>query len=73
MRDALREVGYDVPPTEANFVWLPLGDDTTAWAAACEDRKLIVRGFAGHGARVTISTPDENDRFLAAARELAPS
>ena len=73
VRDALRECGYDVPPTEANFVWVPLGDDTTGWAAACEQRGLIVRGFAGHGARVTVSTPDENDRFLAAARELAPS
>ncbi len=31
---------------------------------------MIVRGFAGHGARVTISTPEENDRFLDAAREL---
>ncbi len=73
VRDALRAAGYDIPPTQANFVWVPLGDDTAAWSAACEDRKLIVRGFAGHGARVTISTPEENDRFLAAARELAPS
>jgi histidinol-phosphate aminotransferase len=32
---------------------------------------VIVRGFAGSGARVTIGTPDENDRFLAAAAELA--
>ncbi len=73
VRDALRAVGYDIPPTQANFVWVPLGDDTAAWSAACEQRKLIVRGFAGHGARVTISTPEENDKFLAAARELAPS
>jgi histidinol-phosphate aminotransferase len=73
VRDALRELGYDVPPTQANFVWLPLGDDTAAWSAACEDRKVIVRSFAGHGARVTIGTPAENDRFLAAAAELAAS
>jgi conjugative relaxase-like TrwC/TraI family protein len=33
----------------------------------------IVRAFAGHGARVTISSAEENDRFLTAARELAPS
>jgi histidinol-phosphate/aromatic aminotransferase/cobyric acid decarboxylase-like protein len=32
---------------------------------------VIVRAFAGAGARVTISSPDENDRFLAVARELA--
>jgi histidinol-phosphate aminotransferase len=71
VRDALRSAGYDVPPTQANFVWVPLGEATAQWALDCEDRKVIVRGFAGHGARVTVSTPDENDRFIAAAVELA--
>jgi histidinol-phosphate aminotransferase len=72
VRETLRGYGYDVPPTQANFVWIPLGDATASWAAACEERKVIVRGFAGHGARITVSTPQENDRFLAAAAELAP-
>ena len=71
VRSALLDAGYDVPPTQANFVWLPLGDSTVDWSAGCEQRKVIVRGFAGHGARVTIGTPEENDRFLDAARELA--
>jgi histidinol-phosphate aminotransferase len=66
----LRELGYDVPPSEANFVWVPLGDGTTQWAAGCEQRRVIVRAFAGSGARVTIGTPEENDRFLEAAAEL---
>jgi histidinol-phosphate aminotransferase len=64
--------GYDVPPSQANFIWLPLGEATAQWAAGCEQRKVIVRAFAGHGARVTISTAEDNDRFLGAARELAP-
>lgn len=71
VRHALRELGYEVPRTEANFVWLPLGERTAAWAAGCEERGVIVRAFAGSGARVTVSSPDENDRFLAAARDLA--
>jgi histidinol-phosphate aminotransferase len=71
VRDRLRELGYDVPPTQANFVWVPLGERTLGWAAGCEDRKVIVRPFAGDGARVTIGEPAENDRFLAAAAELA--
>jgi histidinol-phosphate aminotransferase len=69
----LRELcamGYPVPPSEANFVWLPLGDATTEWAAGCEERGVIVRPFAGSGVRVTIGTPDENDRFLSAAADL---
>lgn len=68
---ALVEMGYEVPPSEANFVWLPLGGATAEWAAACEQRGVIVRAFAGQGARVTIGSVDENDRFLAAARALA--
>ncbi|HZY76209.1 MAG TPA: histidinol-phosphate transaminase [Jatrophihabitantaceae bacterium] len=63
----LAALGYDVPPTQANFVWFPLGDATTAWAAACEEQKVIVRAFAGAGARVTISNREENDAFLQAA------
>jgi histidinol-phosphate aminotransferase len=65
-------MGYDIPPTQANFVWFPLGDATAEWAAGCEERKVIVRAFAGSGARVTISNAEENDAFLTAARELAP-
>jgi histidinol-phosphate aminotransferase len=70
VRDALLELGYQVPPSHANFVWLPLGANTLAWAAQCEERKVIVRAFDGSGARVTISSPEENDRFLAVAAEL---
>ncbi|HVU91619.1 MAG TPA: aminotransferase class I/II-fold pyridoxal phosphate-dependent enzyme, partial [Jatrophihabitans sp.] len=66
----LLELGYEVPPSQANFVWLPLGEATTQWAAGCEERKVIVRAFAGSGVRVTISSPEENDRFLAAAADL---
>lgn len=73
VRTALLEFGYDVPPTQANFVWLPLGEATTAWAAGCEECQVIVRPFAGHGVRITIGTPEENDRLLGAAKQLAGS
>jgi histidinol-phosphate aminotransferase len=70
---ALRTLGYEVPPTQANFVWLPLGERSLDWAAALAERKLIVRPFAGTGVRVTISTEQENDRVIEAARELTAS
>jgi histidinol-phosphate aminotransferase len=63
-------LGYEVPESQANFVWLALGEATTAWARACEERQVIVRPFAGDGVRVTIGSVEENDRFLAAAAEL---
>jgi histidinol-phosphate aminotransferase len=67
VREMLLAMGYQIPPTEANFVWFPLGDDTTDWAATCERHGVIVRAFAGSGARVTIGSAEENDRLLAAA------
>jgi histidinol-phosphate aminotransferase len=67
---ALREQGWDIPVSQANFVWFPLGADTAAFAAGCEQRGLIVRAFAGSGARVTIGTPEENDRLLEATAQL---
>jgi histidinol-phosphate aminotransferase len=67
VRSELLAMGYDVPPTQANFVWLPLGERTRAFSEHCLDHKVIVRAFLGEGARVTIGNPDENDTFLAAA------
>jgi histidinol-phosphate aminotransferase len=65
--EALRKLLPEVPESQANFVWLPLGDRSAAFAAACEARGVIVRPFQGDGVRVTIGTPAENDTFLAAA------
>jgi histidinol-phosphate aminotransferase len=66
-------MGYDVPPSQANFVWVPMGADTLTWGGGCAEHKVIVRPFDGFGSRVTIGTPEENDQFLAAARVLAPT
>jgi histidinol-phosphate aminotransferase len=65
--EALRKLSVDVPTSQANFVWLPLGDRAAAFGAACEGRGIIVRPFQPDGVRVTIGTPTENDAFLAAA------
>jgi histidinol-phosphate aminotransferase len=64
---ALRADGWTVPDTEANFVWLRLGDDTTRFGEACEAAGIAVRPFAGEGARVSIGTSAANDAFLAIA------
>jgi histidinol-phosphate aminotransferase len=65
--EALRKLAVDVPVSQANFVWLPLGDRSAAFGAGCESRGVIVRPFQPDGVRVTIGTPEENDAFLAAA------
>jgi histidinol-phosphate aminotransferase len=68
VRDELLAAGFEVPESEANFVWLPLGERTVAFAEHCSNAKILVRPFAGDGVRVTIAGADENDAFLAAAR-----
>ena len=69
VRDELLAQGWNVPPTEANFVWLRLGEHTPAFAAACEQAGIAVRPFGAEGARISIGDAEANDAFLAVARE----
>jgi len=64
---ALRDAGFEVPDSQANFVWLPLGQRSADFAQHCADRGVLVRPFAGEGVRVTIGLPEEDDAFLSAA------
>ena len=65
--DALREQGWQVPDAQGNFVWLPLGERTGEFAAAAEEAGVMVRPFAGEGARVSIGEPAGNDVLLKVA------
>ncbi|MFJ8279577.1 histidinol-phosphate transaminase [Streptomyces griseoviridis] len=67
--DGLRAQGWTVPETQANFVWLRLGERTAAFAEACERHGVVVRPFAGEGVRVTVGETEANDIFLKAAAE----
>lgn len=60
----LAEQGWDVPESQANFVWLRLGERTLDFAAVCERAGVVVRPFAGEGVRVTIGENEANDLFL---------
>lgn len=66
VRAALVGAGYEVPVSEANFVWLPVGDGALDLAQRCADAGVLVRAFAGNGVRVSTGTPQENDAFLRA-------
>jgi histidinol-phosphate aminotransferase len=74
VHDGLRDQGWSqLPASEANFVWLRLGQRTTDFAAACEAAGVVVRPFAGEGARVTIGEPEANDIFLRVAADFVSS
>jgi histidinol-phosphate aminotransferase len=68
VRAELLMMGYPVPDSQANFVWLPLSERTTAFNDHCLEHKIVIRPYPGDGARVTVGDPAENDAFLAAAR-----
>lgn len=67
MLDGLRAQGWDLVDTEANFVWLPLGERTAACAVEASDAGVIVRPFAGEGIRVSVGETEATDIFLAVA------
>jgi histidinol-phosphate aminotransferase len=71
VRVELLAMGYPVPDSQTNFVWLPLGGQTAAFTEHCLEHKIVIRPFPGDGARVTIGDPAENEAFLATAQSWA--
>lgn len=74
VRRALVALGLDVAPSEANFLFIDVRRDGEETFRALLQRGVIVRpmrpyGFPTH-LRVTIGTVRENDRFIAALREV---
>ena len=68
----LEEMGYDVVPSESNFVFFgPFANAPAAWQEFL-DCGVLIRdvGVAGH-LRATIGLPHENDAFLTAAKEVS--
>jgi histidinol-phosphate aminotransferase len=68
VRHELLGQGWMVPPAEANFIWMPLGEASVEFADSCHQAGVSVRPFAPDGVRVTIGDPEANDAFLAAAQ-----
>jgi histidinol-phosphate aminotransferase len=67
VRSELLAMGWSVPATEANFVWLRLGAETADFANACGSAGISIRPFGGEGARVSIGEKEANDAFLEVA------
>ncbi|MGB9223275.1 histidinol-phosphate transaminase [Mycobacterium sp.] len=64
----LRAAGFTLPPSQANFVWLPLASRTRDFVERAADARIVVRPYGTDGVRVTIGAPEENDAFLRFAR-----
>jgi len=64
----LADAGVGVPEAQGNFVWFATGERTGEFAAAADDLGIVVRPFAGAGARVSIGETEANDRVIELAR-----
>jgi histidinol-phosphate aminotransferase len=64
----LRDAGFTLPPSQSNFVWLPLGPRTPDFVERAADARIVVRPYGTDGVRVTVGAPDENDALLRFAR-----
>lgn len=69
LREGLAALDVPTPPTEANFVWLPLRDRGAALEEACISRGVSVRRFP-EGVRVTVGQPEVGDAVIDAGRSL---
>jgi histidinol-phosphate aminotransferase len=65
----LGDAGFVLPPSQTNFVWLPLGPRTLNFVKQAADARLVVRPYGTDGVRVTVGAPEENDALLGFARD----
>ena len=74
LAEGLAGLGLTVLPSQTNFLLVRFGPDTAAIEQALFARGAILRPMVGYGLgrylRITVATPAENDRLLAALREV---
>ena len=66
----LAKLGFKLPVSQANFVWLPLGDLTDEFAKRSEGIAVSIRPFPGEGVRISIGERPALERVILLAREL---
>jgi len=72
LTDGLSKLGFPAIPTWANFLYCELGEDAGVVAKRLQAEGVIVRPLGAWGApdsvRITIGTPEQNERCLAALK-----
>lgn len=67
-RDTLRRslglLGWHVPASQGNFVWLPAGDRSESLSSHLAQRGILTRCFAGEGVRITVGDRSDNVRLM---------
>jgi histidinol-phosphate aminotransferase len=68
------ELGLRAVPTSANFIYFEVDEDADAFSRRMQAEGIIVRSLVpwgiGNGIRVTIGTPEQNERFVRALHKV---
>jgi histidinol-phosphate aminotransferase len=75
LASGLRDLGFDIPDAQGNFVWLPAGADAAkAYQVIFAKAGLMVLAYASgddwDGLRITVGEPAANARILEVAATL---
>jgi histidinol-phosphate aminotransferase len=72
--EELSDMGFRPVPTWANFVYCDVGEDSVAVVKRMQDEGVIIRPLKPWGAptaiRVSVGTPEENRKFIAAFKKV---
>ncbi|MGP9744412.1 histidinol-phosphate transaminase [Brachybacterium sp. AOP29-B2-41] len=61
---ALAGQGWELPVSQGNFVYFPLGEDSAAFAEFADARGLVLRAYGTDGVRATIAEQEANDLII---------
>ena len=65
----LKKLGFILPTSQANFVWIPLGERTEEFAKRSEGIAVAIRPFPGEGVRISIGERQALERVIELAKE----
>ncbi|WNV87109.1 aminotransferase class I/II-fold pyridoxal phosphate-dependent enzyme [Umezawaea sp. Da 62-37] len=69
LRAALVDLGLAVPPSAGNYLWLPLGAESSPLVGFLAEHGVAVGEVGGLGVRVTVGTREANDAVIALVAE----
>ena len=65
----LKKLGFNLPISQANFVWIPMGERTEEFAKRSEGIAVAIRPFPGEGVRISIGERQALERVIELAKE----
>ena len=74
LMERFAELGIRAVPTSANFIYFEVDEDANAFARRMQTEGVIVRSLVpwgiANGIRVSIGTPEQNERFVQALKKV---